>query len=160
MLLIPKRRNNPGGMLMAPVPAPRTIQNPARSPKLTFLKKKPARSPKLTFLKLARSPKLTFLKLVALAAVLSALLTFRISLQENGYSRNLHTNMRTKSADLSHPFPPYSHILKKSAEATTTFPAADRLRGWTCVCFIECLNTVKQSVKFFLYKNKERIEIL
>jgi hypothetical protein len=63
----------------------------------------------LTLSKLARSLKLTFLKLAALAAIIP---------------RNLHKNMRAKSAksaDLPHPFPPYSHILKKSAEETTTF---------------------------------------
>ena len=82
---------------MAHRPAPRSTQNSARSLRLTLSK-------------LARSLKLMFLKVAALAAIIP---------------RNLHKNknMRAKSAksaDLPRPFPPYSHILKKSAEEATS----------------------------------------
>ena len=100
MLLIQRgRKNNFGGLLMAPIPAPRSTQRSTQNS---------TRSPRLTLSKLARSLRLLFSKVAVLAAIVS---------------RNLHKNnkkFRAKSADLPRPFPSYSPIPKKSAEEATS----------------------------------------
>jgi hypothetical protein len=45
-----------------------------------------------------------------------------------------------------------SNVGLKNSKITPVHSAADRLRGWTCVCVTECLNTV---LSFFFTKIKK-----